>query len=107
MVVQYPDVMTWNDVTIEENDYGYPVETITATHNLYGRYENFMKGWGKEHEKIDGVSILADGVYYAKIGQDLPKRFDLIEIPTRGYKGQILHVYKGQLNNTIYIKELK
>ena len=108
MVVQYPDTLNYDsDVTIEYNEWNQPIEVEGVEKTLIGRYENYAKGGFKEYTGKDGTSILADGVYYAQLGQELPNRYDIITIPTRDMKAQILHVYKGQLNYTIYIKELK
>ena len=104
MVTQYPDKLIY--YTSESNgvdEWGVPIETLTE-HTLIGRFEDYNKSYKSFVDK-GGVEVQANGKYLVKIGQELPPRFVTTEV--RGIKFEILQVYQGQLNATIYLKEVK
>lgn len=103
---QYPDKLTYSRLTEELNEYNQPITTVIEG-ELIGRLENFSKGDAKEFTGKDGITILSDATYYSEVSQDLPLRFDEVNVTTRGFKGYILNVYKGFFNTTIYLKEVK
>lgn len=104
---QYNDLLTWQSERTQNgvDEWGTPIYTDGVENEVIGRYENFQ-GKKKEFLGQDGVTILEnDGVFYCSAGLDYPKRFDLINV--RDTKFQVLHVYKGFYNTTIYLKEVK
>lgn len=105
MVIQYPDKLVYYTNNGEGYDeWGVPIE-ILEPHELIGRYENYMSGNRSEFVDKGGETVFANGKYLAKKGQELPPRFVTAEV--RGMTFEILNVHEGQLNYTIYLKEVK
>lgn len=105
MVEQYPDILKYSIASEGgQDEWGVPIETIEEF-ELVGRYENYQSNTHNQFTDKSGVTIFANGKYLAKFGQELPKRFITAEV--RGMTFEILSVHKGQLNYTIYLKEVK
>ena len=108
MVKQYLDVCEWRILlgfTYDAN--GFPVPASPTTlRTVKCRYENFKSGNRKEWTGVDGKTILQQGTIYIKKGDLCPDKFQKVKI-TRGpetiFEGNILNVYKGQLNTTIAV----
>lgn len=109
MVRQYLDTMVWNGASGPDGRDsdgnpipGTPVEVV----NTAVRYENFQSGNRKEFTNRDGETVLATGIVYAKLGSDVPERFSVITVTRNAVKvfeGEVLNVYKGQLNSTLHV----
>lgn len=107
MVIQYLDKLTWvsKQEQIGVDEWGQPIYDDEDGGSVIGRYENF-KGSKKEFLDVDGITVVQnDGVFYCKPRVKVPNRFDLVEV--RDTKFQVLNIYKGQLNTTIHLKEVK
>jgi len=104
VVNQYPDTLLIKRGVETEDDFGYVSITDEQIFGIKGRYEAFNESDFKEFEKLDGKTILADGVFYTQ-SEMIPNRFEVIEV--RDKRHEVLHTYVGQLNKTIYLKELK
>ena len=105
MVVQYPDLLSYTTATVGgQDEWGVPIETL-KTHQLKGRYENYSSGNRKEFIDKGGETVFATAKYLAEFGQDLPPRFVTAEV--RGMRFEILNVHQGQMNITIYLREVK
>ena len=105
MVKQYPDLLSYTTATEDGvNEWGVPIEVLKK-HCLEGRYENYMSGNRKEFVNKGGETVFATAKYLVKFGQKLPPRFVTAEV--RGMRFEILNVHQGQLNITIYLREVK
>lgn len=111
MVRQYLDLMVWNGATGPDgtDGDGNPIPgTPVIIENPLCRYENFQSGNRKEFLNRDGESVLATGVIYVKLGTEVPERFSVVTV-TRDtdqvFHGEVLNVYKGQLNSTLHVLE--
>lgn len=108
MVKQYLDVCEWEvDGEIEFDSNGFPLPTTpTAVKTASCRYENFSGSNHKEWTNVDGKTILQRGTIYLKKSEEVPVKFQRVKV-TRGseivFEGNILNVYKGQLNTTIAV----
>lgn len=111
MVVHYPHTTTWlreGSPSTEDPVTGFPVpgqpgeEVMSAS-----RYENFRGGSTKEWRNKKNETVLQRGTIYIKRGEPIPVKFDTVTVvsPEFGvvFQGEILNVYKGQLNVTIAV----
>ena len=111
MVRQYLDLMEWDASTGEsgQDSDGNPIpNTPVIVSNAFCRYENFQSGNRKEFLNRDGESVLATGTIYCKKGSDVPERFSVVKVTRNAIKvfeGEVLNVYRGQLNSTLHVLE--
>lgn len=105
MVSQYPDILIYTTATSSgQNEWGLPVEAVTS-HNLAGRYESYNAGNARQFVDDGGETIFATAKYLVKFGQTLPPK--AVRCKVRGQDYEIIQVHKGQMNATIYLKEVK
>lgn len=109
-VKHYPHTTTWKTEggTPGRDGNGFPVPgTQGGTVEAVSRYENFRKGGAKEYRNKNGETVLQKGTIFVKKGQPYPKQEDTVTVtsPEFGtmFEGEVLFVYKGQLNTTIII----
>lgn len=111
MVKQYRDVVSWvteGTPATEDPITGFPIPgEAGATIEVKGRYENFKSGNRKEYLNRDGLTVFQKGTIYIKKGEIYPKRFEIVKVTSPEFEvvfeGEILNVYKGQLNTTVAI----
>ena len=110
MVIQYLHVMAWtgegSPPTEDENGFpvpGSPGESYTAA----CRYENFRGGSTKSWQNKKNETVLQRGTVFVKKGEILPKKFETVTVTDPDgvvvFEGELLNVYKGQLNATIAV----
>lgn len=110
-VRQYLDLMEWNGSTGEDgvDSDGNPIPgTPVPVSNAFCRYENFNAGNRKEFTNRDGEAVLATGVIYVRFGTQVPERFSWVSVTRNAvqvFEGEILNVYRGQLNSTLHVLE--
>lgn len=111
MVKQYRDIVSWTtegSPATKDPITGFPIPGSKGEElESKGRYENFKSGNRKEYENKNGDTVYQKGTIYLKKGELIPLRFETVTVtsPEFGevFKGEILNVYKGQLNTTIAV----
>lgn len=107
MVKQYPHIINWSNLSgggFDED--GMPIEGSETPVESKGRYESFRSP-GKQISMPDGETLLATGAVYFPKRATYPPRQTVITIPFfDNLKAEVLHAYTGQLNTTVFIKEI-
>lgn len=111
MVRQYPDILKWvtegtpSTIDPETGDPipGTPGEEIDAK----CRYEDWTGGVARTWMNKDGESVVPTGKIYIKFREDLPVKFEVIDLERVkagiSLRMEILDVYHGQMNSTITV----
>lgn len=111
MVKQYPHRLVWQTegTPSQKNPAtGFPVPGgLPTNREAKARYENFNKGAVKEFTNKNGKTVLQKGTIYVKFKEPYPLKFETVKVISPDYgvvfEGEILEVYKGQMNTTIIV----
>ena len=106
MVKHYPHLMTWTFIDPNAGGYdenGYPIPPAESeSFESICRYENFTGGIKQFNNKA-GEAVQQKGTIFVKFGQSLPKVGEVVKVSLDQFEGEVLNVYKGQLNSTIAV----
>lgn len=91
-----------------EDENGFPVPgTSGPSYSAMCRYENYKGGSTKSWQNKKNETVLQRGTVFVKKGEILPVKFETVTITDPEgavvFEGELLNVYKGQLNATIAV----